>query len=118
MNLTSERLERHGLYLIEDGQNMFLWVGMEAVPQLVMDVFGLNGYAELKGGKVSVRVFLVDPELGVITKRFLGPLSTRYHNSTTNSHSESMQLLERHGSSDGTLTGHIFTWSRRMLSLH
>lgn len=55
MNLTSERLERHGLYLIEDGQNMFLWVGMEAVPQLVMDVFGLNGYAELKGGKVSVK---------------------------------------------------------------
>ncbi|GAA6026467.1 hypothetical protein JCM10207_009309, partial [Rhodosporidiobolus poonsookiae] len=25
--LTSERLERHGLFLMEDGQNIFLWVG-------------------------------------------------------------------------------------------
>lgn len=53
MNLTSERLERHGLYLIEDGQNIFLWIGHEAVPQLVQDVFDLPSYAELVGGKVS-----------------------------------------------------------------
>ena len=30
--LTSERLERHGLFLIEDGQTIFLWVGRDAVP--------------------------------------------------------------------------------------
>lgn len=53
LNLTSERLERHGLYLIEDSQNMFLYVGQDAVPQLVMDVFDLPSYQELKGGKVS-----------------------------------------------------------------
>lgn len=53
LNLTSERLERHGLYLIEDSQNMFLYVGQDAVPQLVMDVFDLPNYQELKGGKVS-----------------------------------------------------------------
>jgi len=41
------------LFLIEDGQNIFLWVGQEAVPQLVMDVFDLPNYQELKGGKVS-----------------------------------------------------------------
>ena len=39
--LTSERLERHGLFLIEDGQTIFLWVGRDAVPQLVQDVFDL-----------------------------------------------------------------------------
>jgi protein transport protein SEC24 len=53
LNLTSERLERHGLFMIEDGQNIFLWVGQEAVPQLIMDVFDLPNYGELKGGKVS-----------------------------------------------------------------
>ena len=37
LNLTSERLERHGLFLIEDSQNIFLWVGHEAVPRLVQD---------------------------------------------------------------------------------
>jgi protein transport protein SEC24 len=51
--LTSERLERHGLFLIEDGQNIFIWVGREAVPQLIMDVFDLPSYEALRGGKVS-----------------------------------------------------------------
>jgi protein transport protein SEC24 len=51
--LTSERLERHGLFLIEDGQTLFLWVGRDAVPQLVIDVFDLPNYETLRGGKVS-----------------------------------------------------------------
>ena len=50
--LTSERLERHGLFLIEDGQTLFLWVGRDAVPQLIMDVFELPSYEVLRGGKV------------------------------------------------------------------
>ncbi|TFK59507.1 hypothetical protein BDN72DRAFT_945447, partial [Pluteus cervinus] len=49
---TSERLERHGLFSIEDGQTMFLWVGRDAVPQLVLDVFNLPSYEVLRGGKV------------------------------------------------------------------
>ena len=57
--LTSERLERHGLYVIEDGQTMFLWVGRDAVPQLIMDVFNLPSYEVLRGGKVRTfdRIF-------------------------------------------------------------
>ena len=51
---TSERMERHGLYLIEDGQTMFLWVGRDAVPQLIMDVFNLPGYDQLRSMKVRV----------------------------------------------------------------
>lgn len=50
--LTSERLERHGLFLIEDGQTIFLWVGRDAVPQLIQDVFNLPSYEVLRGGKV------------------------------------------------------------------
>ena len=52
--LTSERMERHGLFMIEDGQTIFLWVGRDAVPQLIMDVFNLQSYEVLRGGKVSV----------------------------------------------------------------
>jgi protein transport protein SEC24 len=52
--LTSERLERHGLYLIEDGQTIFLWVGRDAVPRLVMDVFNLPNYEALRGSKVGI----------------------------------------------------------------
>ncbi|QRW04974.1 transporter protein Sec23 [Ceratobasidium sp. AG-Ba] len=54
--LTSERLERHGLFLIEDGQNMFLWVGRDAVPQLVMDVFDAPNYETLRGGKQTLPI--------------------------------------------------------------
>lgn len=56
LNLTSERLQRHGFYMIEDGQTIFLWVGNEAVPQLIMDVFDLPSYQELKGGKYTLPV--------------------------------------------------------------
>ncbi|KAI0087345.1 protein transporter SEC24 [Irpex rosettiformis] len=52
--LSSERLERHGLYLIEDGQTIFLWVGRDAVPQLIADVFNLPNYEVLRGGKTTL----------------------------------------------------------------
>lgn len=52
LNLTSERLDRHGLHLIEDGQNMFLWLGRAAVPALVNDAFGKESYEQVQIGKV------------------------------------------------------------------
>ncbi|VDB88711.1 unnamed protein product [Peniophora sp. CBMAI 1063] len=52
--LTTERLERHGLYLIEDGQTLFLFVGRDAVPQLIQDVFDLPNYEALRGGKTTL----------------------------------------------------------------
>ncbi|RUS25633.1 hypothetical protein BC938DRAFT_471857 [Jimgerdemannia flammicorona] len=54
MNLTSEKLERHGCYLLEDGQNMFLWVGREVVPQLCVDLFDSPSYDGLRGGKFTL----------------------------------------------------------------
>jgi protein transport protein SEC24 len=51
---TTERFQRHGLYLIEDSQTIFLWVGRDAVPQLVMDVFNVPNYESLRGGKTTL----------------------------------------------------------------
>jgi protein transport protein SEC24 len=51
VNLSSERLVPYGLYLIDDGQTQFLWIGRDAVPQLVTDVFGLPEKTQLKVGK-------------------------------------------------------------------
>ncbi|MBW0470699.1 hypothetical protein O181_010414 [Austropuccinia psidii MF-1] len=56
LNASSERLERHGLFLIEDSQNIFLWVGRDAVPQLIIDVFDLPNYQELRGGKATLPI--------------------------------------------------------------
>ncbi|KAK6524155.1 COPII subunit [Orbilia ellipsospora] len=55
MNLSSERLQRYGLYLIDDTQNQFLWVGREAMPELISDVFGLPGVEHVKVGKTTLR---------------------------------------------------------------
>jgi hypothetical protein len=42
LNLTSANVVPFGLYLIDDGQTQFLWLGRDAVPALVMDVFGTD----------------------------------------------------------------------------
>ncbi|KAG5440087.1 hypothetical protein PCK2_000599 [Pneumocystis canis] len=51
INLTSEKIESHGLYLIDDGQIQFLFIGKDAVLLLVQDVFGVSDLSQLKLGK-------------------------------------------------------------------
>jgi protein transport protein SEC24 len=51
LNLSSERLVPYGLYLIDDGQTQFIWVGRDAVPQLIADVFGVEDRTQLQVGK-------------------------------------------------------------------
>jgi protein transport protein SEC24 len=54
INLSSERLVPYGLYLIDDGQTQFLWVGRDAISQLVADVFGVEDRAQVQVGKGRV----------------------------------------------------------------
>ncbi|KAJ5296080.1 hypothetical protein N7508_010901 [Penicillium antarcticum] len=51
VNLSSGRIVPYGLYLIDDGQTQFLWVGRDAVPQLVEDVFGVPDKTQVMVGK-------------------------------------------------------------------
>jgi len=57
LNLTSGNLVPYGLYLIDDGQTQFLWLGRDAVPALINDVFGVEDKNALKQGKTSLPVF-------------------------------------------------------------
>lgn len=54
--LSSERLIPYGLYLLDDGQTQFLWIGRDAVPALVQDVFGVPDKSQLKQGKTTLPV--------------------------------------------------------------
>jgi len=56
MNLSSERIVPYGLYLIDDSQTQFVWVGRDAVPALINDVFGLEDRTQLKQGKTTMPV--------------------------------------------------------------
>jgi len=110
--LSSERLERHGLYLIEDGQTIFLWVGRDAVPQLIMDVFDLPAYDALRSGKVSPIAALFRDSLKLIRILF----STRCHCLTTCSRSVSMPSLARCASRAAACTTRRCSWSRKTAS--
>lgn len=107
--LTSERLERHGLFLIEDGQTIFLWVGRDAVPQLVADVFGLPSYEVLRGGKVCSCY-------GLGRESLIDLLTLRPHSQflTIPSQSESMLSFKRLEKCDEAFIILISTSLRRM----
>jgi len=54
VNLSSERFVSYGLYLIDDGQTQFLWIGRDAVPQLLEDVFGIADRTQIRVGKGTI----------------------------------------------------------------
>lgn len=56
INLSSASLVPYGLYLIDDGQTQFLWVGRDVVPQLVEDVFAIPDRTQVKVGKQTLPV--------------------------------------------------------------
>lgn len=54
VNLSSASLVPYGLYLIDDRQTQFLWLGRDAVAQLVEDVFGVPDKTQVKVGKQTL----------------------------------------------------------------
>lgn len=56
INLSSVNLVPYGLYLIDDGQTQFLWIGREVVPQLVEDVFAVPDKTQVKVGKQTLPI--------------------------------------------------------------
>lgn len=60
LNLSSAVLAPYGLYLLDDGQTQFLWVGRDAVPALITDVFDVPDRSHLKPGKTTLPVVDTD----------------------------------------------------------
>ncbi|CAI4398627.1 BBF_HP2_G0026450.mRNA.1.CDS.1 [Saccharomyces cerevisiae] len=56
INATSSLFERYGLYLIDNGNELFLWMGGDAVPALVFDVFGTQDIFDIPIGKQEIPV--------------------------------------------------------------
>lgn len=52
-HLSSEKLEAHGCYLLENGQDIYVWIGKQAVPQLCKDLLGVSSIQEVKSTQVS-----------------------------------------------------------------
>lgn len=56
INASLSLFERYGLYLIDNGSELFLWVGGDAVPELVQDVFGLQDISQIPIGKQDLPI--------------------------------------------------------------
>jgi protein transport protein SEC24 len=53
MDLTVERLNSNGIYCLENGQDAFLWVGRQANPSLVSDLFGVESLENIDYTQVT-----------------------------------------------------------------
>jgi len=77
LNLSSEKLERYGAYLLENGQDMFLWLGKDVVPQLCMDLLGAPNIEAVKTGLVTDLPALSNPLSARVIKLIAHILSSR-----------------------------------------
>ena len=53
LNLSSEKLERNGVFLLEDGQTIYLYFGREVAPEIVNAILGIPSLEGLDTTQVS-----------------------------------------------------------------
>ncbi|KAL0077644.1 Sec23/Sec24 trunk domain-containing protein [Phycomyces blakesleeanus] len=53
LNLSSEKLAPHGCYMLENGQQIFLWIGKDAMPSLCVDLLDVPKITSVKSGQIT-----------------------------------------------------------------
>ena len=52
--LSAEGLDAHGVYLIDNGMLLLMWIGKQVPPQLLVDLLNVQDAARLDGAKVAL----------------------------------------------------------------
>ena len=47
LNLTSESMTQDGVYLLEDGESMYMWIGRAVDSNFLQAVFGMGSFDQL-----------------------------------------------------------------------
>ena len=67
--------ENYGLYLIDNGSELFLWVSGNVVPGLVQDLFGTENLYEIPTGKTELPEFsLEESEFNYRVRQIIGKI--------------------------------------------
>lgn len=66
--LSSENLEHDGIFLLETGEDAFLYVGKQASPEVLYKLFGVRSVDEVVTGQVHI---MTNPVLFIPCKFFL-----------------------------------------------
>lgn len=53
---SEERLSESGMFLLENGQSMFLWLGLGSPPDIVQSLFNVPSLAHLQGNMVRAHL--------------------------------------------------------------
>ncbi|XP_035262282.1 protein transport protein Sec24C isoform X1 [Anguilla anguilla] len=53
---SEERLSKGGVYLLENGLHLFLWVGAAAPPELLQDIFGAPAFGQIDPSMTSLPI--------------------------------------------------------------
>lgn len=54
LNLSSEKLDRGAIFLIENGLEIFIFVGRNTSPQMLVGIFGQSSLDQIPVGKVKI----------------------------------------------------------------
>ncbi|KAG5459060.1 MAG: LOW QUALITY PROTEIN: hypothetical protein BJ554DRAFT_597 [Olpidium bornovanus] len=93
VNLSAEKLEQHGVYLLQTGEVSFLSVGRNTHPQLCMDLFDAPNVDALRSGKVcGCRIPSSLGRRGP-ARPFLSPLFNDYSNQSVSLHHLALPFL-------------------------
>jgi protein transport protein SEC24 len=66
LNLSSEKLERHGIFMMDTVFEIFIWVGRATSPELMRDMFG-KYYDQLADGKTKLPELKTDLNQRLLT---------------------------------------------------
>lgn len=58
LRCSEERLIDSGIFLLENGHSMFLWLGQASAPDLIQNLFNLPSLAHMQGHMVRITLAL------------------------------------------------------------
>lgn len=74
---SEERLADSGMFLLENGHSMFLWLGQASSPDLIQSIFNMPSLAHLQGHMVRIHLLALwfENEIGLfveVCRQFIG----------------------------------------------
>ena len=66
LNLSSEKLDQKGIFLLDDGQTFLLWVGSAVDPNVLQSLFNIQSLSQVDPSNSQVCIFLLIHKIKII----------------------------------------------------
>lgn len=65
---SEERLSKGGIYLLENGLNLFLWVGVNTQQELLQNIFDTSAFSQIDSNMVQLTKILISKALSMYSE--------------------------------------------------